>query len=87
MPRFWSPSGSLLLGAALLVGVQISSPTALAAPDAGNQFVAQPEVGQPADEIGKGYFTLALKPGEAVFAVLKSVILDPRALRVVGALE
>lgn len=30
---------------------------------------------------------LALKPGEAVFAVLKSVILDPRALRELGALE
>lgn len=30
---------------------------------------------------------LALKPGEMVFAVLKSVILDPRALRGVGALE
>lgn len=30
---------------------------------------------------------LSLKPGEAVFAVLKSVILDPRALRGLGALE
>jgi molybdopterin-binding protein len=30
---------------------------------------------------------LMLKPGEMVFAVLKSVILDPRALRGVGALE
>jgi hypothetical protein len=74
MPRLQPLSGSLILGAALFASTLFGSTPALAAPDTGNQFVAQPEAGQPAAEIGKGYFTLALRPGEthAVSVALKN---------------
>ena len=64
----WLPGALMplvLCSAILGLGPCSSARAAAGKPPAGPSYIVEPDAGQPAAEIGRGYFTVTLKPGQS----------------------